>query len=138
MKRLFQHYLGSIDAIVGAEFSVVKELADKSDGNIILMWFQDTHGACWYRIYIDGVYCGVDRYEEEEISDDMDEYVVALDHSGWFKNKRLTEAIVESDLNPDSLICMSFKFNDGSTMLLDCVSEDGECRLHFKDKERPE
>ena len=48
----------------------------------------------WYRLFIDGVYCGVDRYSEDKSSEDMDDDILCLDRSQWFTGKILQSAKV--------------------------------------------
>ncbi len=132
MDRLFQHYEGEVRELVGVEFSWVNALVNEKDRDVVLIWLRDQTQCCWYRIFIDGVYCGVDRYSSDNSREDMDEGIKSIDHSGWFAGKKVISATVDSNKEASgSHILLTLRFDDKSEMLLNCVSEDGCCKLQF-------
>ena len=136
MDRLFQHYKGEIKELIGVEFSCVKALCDReeSDLDVVLIWMQNKALDCWYRVFIDGVYCGVDCYEIDQSSDDIDDEVIVIDHSPWFSNKKISQAEVEIEpIKESSYILLTLVFSDHSEMQLNCLSEGGDCQLTLRE-----
>jgi hypothetical protein len=132
MHRVFQHYEGVVDELKGASFSSVKSLYDKLEHDIVLVWARDETLNCWYRVFIDGVYCGVDRYQLDESSNDIDDEVDFVDHSAWFQGKKLEHAEVTSPNKSEGHIVLTMTFGSHQCRLI-CGSEDGECQLQFTD-----
>lgn len=130
MDRIFQHYQGAIDELKGASFSCVKSACDNADGDVVLLWARDETLQCWYRIFIDGANCGVDRYEIGQSQDDFDEEVLCVDHSAWFQGKTMGSANVSCPTKPDEHIVLSMKFGEHECRLV-CTSEDGGCHLQL-------
>lgn len=110
MKRIFQHYKGNPDALSENCFSTVKAFVDSIDNSVVILWLQDDHNGCWYRLFIDGVYCGIDQFTDDHSSGDRDDDMIIIDHSAWFQDKKLLRARVFSDNGISSDIIVSLKF----------------------------
>ena len=121
MDRVFQHYEGIVEALIGARFSTVKCMVDSEDSDVVLVWFQDEKSSSWYRIFIDGVYCGIDRYSNDLSSDDLDDDIQCVDNSEWFAGKTVNNAIVKSSSDSKEIV---FSMSFGSE----------ECRLVSKNE----
>ena len=130
MDRIFQHYQGTIDAIKGAHFSCVKALEDSIDHDVILLWMRDDASQSWYRVFIDGAYCGIDQYQEDESEQDNDDDVIYTDHSAWFQGKVLESATVFFLNRPNEHLLLLLDFGQYECKLL-CRSENGACELQF-------
>ena len=132
MERIFQHNQGPIDRLADVGVGMARTVVDVSDGNIILLWLEDACGG-WYRIFIDGTYCGVDRFPVCEIKDDLDDGYSAMDHGRWFEGRVIDRADVA--MTPDSAggsqITLTMAFGDGATARLHCLAADGHCRLQL-------
>lgn len=130
MDRVFQHYEGAVDTLTGASFSVFRSLEDKTGSDVFLLWLFDSQGEIWYRVFIDGWYCGIDRYDADESDSDLDDGVILVDHSSWFRNAVVVRADVSIPDGLDGGIVLSLEFADRSCNLI-CQSQDGDCRLEF-------
>lgn len=130
--RIFQDYTGTVSDWEGAQFSCVKSINDTIDNDVILLWMYDQWAQCWYRVFIDGAYCGIDRYQHDESANDLDESVACVDHSVWFRGKVLQNADVIPTDKADEYILLSMQFEE-TTCLLVCKSSDGDCELRFID-----
>ncbi len=130
MDRIFQHYQGTIDAMQGARFSCVKVLEDAMDHDVILLWMRDDTSKTWYRVFIDGAYCGVDQYGEDESEEDIDDDVIFTDYSAWFHGKVLESARVLFLNRPGEYLLLLLDFGQSECKLL-CRSEAGECVLQL-------
>jgi hypothetical protein len=131
-KRLFQDCVGKIDQFIGVDYSSVKSLRfeDEPD-DVLLLWMQNNHTKNWYRIFIDGAYCGIDEFLENLLDDyDYEEGDVLIDHSGWFKDKHVIQAEVKYEA-VGSHIALSIVFEGENIMILNCLSPDGKCILQF-------
>lgn len=134
MEVIFQDDEGLIESIVGAEFATAKVIVDLKRKNALLMWFEDSVRACWYRIYLDDFICGIDRYaeDESEADENTDDDYTAMDHSEWFEGKGLVNAAVESSHEgDDACISLTFQFDDKSSMLLHHTKDDDRSKLRF-------
>ncbi|GAB1269775.1 hypothetical protein NBRC116493_30280 [Aurantivibrio infirmus] len=130
MERVFQHYEGEIEELIGVQISNFKYLTNLDDSDIVLLWFLDAESKSWYRLFVDGAYCGLDKYETDNSGEDIDDGVVLVDDSHWFKDKIIKQASVAHTKEPDRYIVL--KLNFGASFLeLVCASEDGECSLKY-------
>ena len=128
MDRIFQHYEGEVSDIKGAKLSRLKCLYDDEFevNDVLLFWIQtDTS---WLRIYIDGVYCGIDKYKTDESHEDEDEddNLRLVNYDLWVKDKYIEKATVKSDNLP--LITLTILLSDISSIVLDC-NKDEICSL---------
>ncbi len=132
MERIFQHHQGPLDGLAGIEFGEATAVVDVSDGNTILLWVEDAGGEGWFRIFIDGSYCGVDRFPACEIGDDLDDGYSAEDHSSWFEGRTVDRAEVqETGAAGGGLITLTMTFRDRATASLECRVLDGRCDLRL-------
>lgn len=81
MKRIFQDVKGKIEELSGKTVSSLYSLNNLNEGGISLIWLGTTGDKYWYRIFIDGWYCGVDRFEECNIEEDKDEGFEIVSHN---------------------------------------------------------
>ena len=129
MDRIFQHYEGEIDTLKGARFTTVKSLVDDAN-DVVLLGLNDEVSNCWYRIFIDGTYCGVDRYIEDASVEDDDDDVSWQDHSYWFVGMELSNAKVSLTGKEGDSIVLSMYFGESEFKLI-CKFEVDKCRLEF-------
>ncbi|MCK5695457.1 MAG: hypothetical protein KAH62_02450 [Desulfobacula sp.] len=133
MKRKFQDNKGEIGLFRNLTFSTVKALINVDDKSVIVMWLKDKDSSRWFRLFCDGIYCGIDQYSSDRSFDDMDDDILMVDHSAWFQHKKITAAFVNSDNNDSSCIKVSLKFNQSQCQLIyQCQSE--QCDLVFIDQ----
>ncbi len=125
MQRIFQNYEGEVKALIGTKFSIVLALVSERDNDVVLLWLKGSE--FWYRLFIDGVYCGIDKYVEDKSQEDLDDDVDYIDYSKWFSGKTVVSAKVTNREN----INLSIEFNDKSLFSLNCTSPEGECHLSF-------
>ncbi|MBU2713186.1 hypothetical protein [Zooshikella harenae] len=130
MDRIFQHNEGEVTELNGATFTTVKALIDDKDNNVYLLWLFDKTSKYWYRIFIDGIYCGVDQYLQDGSMNDEDDDISWQDHSNWFKGKSLSCAEVSFAGKVGDDIVLSMFFEDSEFRLI-CKFEAGSCRLEF-------
>lgn len=130
MDRIFQDYEGDVPELEGSKFTIVKSLIDDVDKDIYLLWLYDELSGSWYRIFIDGLYCGIDRYPHDQSCNDEDDDISWADHSGWFRGKTLLSATVNFDGRTNGEITLRMKFDKGSFKLI-CKFEAGNSRLEF-------
>jgi len=131
-QRLFQHYKGEITDFNQLEFSTVKAVVDSADNNVLIVWLKDRHNDCWYRLFIDGIYCGIDRFLSDLSSEDLDESMKIIDHSEWFQHKTILKAHVFTTDNVPYDIILSLKCEKSECQLV-YHSRQNECRFKFKD-----
>lgn len=131
MERIFQHFEGAVDGLAGADVGKAAAVMDVSDGNVILLWLEDAARGGWYRIFIDGTYCGVDHFPACEIDDDLDDGYSATDHGLWFRDRTIERAEVATTPGPagGEQITLTILCVDGATALLRCLVADGHCQL---------
>ncbi|MCK5165087.1 MAG: hypothetical protein KAQ72_15275 [Desulfobacula sp.] len=133
MKRKFQHNEGEIGLFLNLTFSTVKALINADDKSIIVLWLKDRDASRWFRLFCDGVYCGIDQYSSDRSFDDMDDAILIVDHSAWFQHKKIIAAFVNSDNNKSPCIKISLKFDQSLCQLIyQCQSE--QCDLVFIDQ----
>ena len=134
MDRVFQHYQGNVAELEGASLSAFRSIVNEDDNDVIIIWTFDENVKRWYRIFIDGTYCGVDRYEADESNSDLDDGVILDDHSAWSRGAIVVSAIVSSPTKLEGCIVLSLEFSDRNCKLI-CESQDGNCRLEFSGPE---
>jgi hypothetical protein len=61
MKRIFQNNQGRISKLEGNQIINAKLLVNQADSSIIILWLCLSKKELWYRIFIDGFYCGIDE-----------------------------------------------------------------------------
>ncbi|MCM8856658.1 MAG: hypothetical protein LC541_20085 [Candidatus Thiodiazotropha sp.] len=132
MERIFQHYEGSIEALKDVTFSEAKAFINKADNDVILIWLKNDKDKSWYRVFIDGAYCGVDLYQKESYEEDLDDHVKIIDYSSWFNKKKTLSVFVTLESNNGSHIVLTFKFSNSICQLI-CKSTDGDCILNYKE-----
>lgn len=128
-QRIFQHNHGLIPELIGEYFSSAKALIDSETQDVILLWMENSNKNYWFRIFIDGTYCGVDKYFEDCSDDDMDDDVYFKDISGFF-NSKITNAEVIFSEDQSGSINLILSFND-NRMELKCILNDGDCSLAY-------
>ncbi|MDA7501801.1 hypothetical protein N8482_00840 [Chitinophagales bacterium] len=127
MKRVFQHYSGAVEKIVGLKAATLKVLVDESDQDVILLWLETETD--WFRIFIDGVYCGIDQYTSDKSEDDLDDGVFLLNRADWVSKQIITRAYVETRGLP--LIDLTICFSNRSQLILRCHKNE-QCSLSRK------
>ncbi len=128
MDRIFQNYEGEITEFTGLRFSQVKSFIDEGDNDIILLWFKVESTDIWYRVFIDGEYCGVDKYYQDESEVDCDDLIRVEDHSLKFHNQKIVKTEVVNAIKSDHLISLIIRF-DKSVFTLVCLYDTGTCTL---------
>ena len=130
MKRIFQHYEGDIEALSESHFSTVKAVVNSFDNSVVVLWLHDKHKGFWYRLFIDGVYCGIDQFSADRYLEDIDDDIIIIDHSAWFQDKKLLEAKVFSGSGVLSDMVVSLKFAKSECQLI-YQSKYNTCELKF-------
>ena len=130
MKRIFQHYEGDIEALSESHISTVKAVVNSLDNSVVVLWLHDKHKGFWYRLFIDGVYCGIDQFPDDRSLEDIDDDIIIIDHSAWFQDKKLLEAEVFSGSGVSSDMVVSLKFAKSECQLT-YQSKYDKCRLEF-------
>lgn len=128
MKRLFQDDTGTISPFCGIEFSLAKTLENTEDASVILLWLKQKKKNIWYRIFLDGYYCGVDRFNRDLSDKDLDDWVLVVDRTKWFQGKPVRTASVQTDLKKSCELALTFEFKkDRCRMCYDTTS--GTCSI---------
>ncbi len=130
MKRIFQHYEGEIEALSASHFSTVKAVVNSLDNSVVVLWLHDKHKGFWYRLFIDGVYCGIDQFSDDRSLEDIDDDITIIDHSVWFQDKKLFEAEVFSGSGVSSDMIVSLKFAKSECQLI-YRAKYNKCELTF-------
>ncbi len=130
MKRIFQHYEGDIEALSESHFSTVKAVVNSLDNSVVVLWLHDKRKEFWYRLFIDGIYCGIDQFSEDKSLEDMDDDIIIIDHSSWFQVKILLKAKVFSGSGVSSDMVVSLKFAKSECQLI-YRSKNSKCELKF-------
>jgi len=130
MERVFQHYKGEIEAFSQFHFSTAKAVVNSFDNSVVVLWLYEKHNRFWYRIFIDGIYCGIDQFSDDKSLEDIDDEIIIIDHSAWFQDKKLLEAKVcsGSGVLPDMVV--SLKFAKSECQLI-YQPKYHKCRLEF-------
>jgi len=133
LKRKFQDNKGEISLFCDLTFSTVKALINADDKSVIVMWLKDKDSSRWFRLFCDGIYCGIDQYSSDRSFDDMDDDILMVDHSAWFQHKKIIKAFVNSDNNDSPCIKVFLKFDQSQCQLIyQCQSD--QCDLVFVDQ----
>lgn len=129
MKRVFQHYTGEVECLKGLKILGLSCLYHRRSGNrdAILFWME-AGDKKWYRIFIDGTYCGVDEYSFNNSGSDLDENLELRNHDSFVKGLRIKSAHVKSAFLP--VIKLTISFDNESVLIFDCNSEE-KCSLQF-------
>lgn len=99
--------------------------------SVSLIWLGILDDKCWYRIFIDGWYCGVDKFEKCDIEEDKDRGFEIIDHKASLKGSRIIEASVSRPLKTNRSIVFLLEFETFNVELI-CKNEDGDC-VFFQD-----
>ena len=82
------------------------------------------------RIFIDGIYCGVDQYEIDNSDDDSDDDVYWKDISKYVSNKEIKNSeVIFTGVN-DGFIILTLDFGLHK-FELKCVYEEGCCSIKY-------
>jgi len=128
MNRVFQDTHGNVEALKGRIISSLVSVNDSED--VILFWCSEKDSSIWWRIFIDGAYCGIDEYDTCEIEEDLDESVSKIDHSSKLSSGKIESVSVSSPEQKDRYMVLSFKLENQLFELV-CKSSDGDCVLKF-------
>ncbi|MFT5777650.1 MAG: hypothetical protein ACI837_000598 [Crocinitomicaceae bacterium] len=120
MNRIFQDNNGTVESLNGRKLSSLKCLYndDHESEDVILFWLQTDEN--WLRIFIDGVYCGIDEYDNDESQSDLeaDDDTRLVNHDSWIKDNCIDQIIVESTDLP--IITLSILLSNKSSIILAC------------------
>lgn len=128
MDRVFQHYEGEVTEFKGLRFSRIRSFVDISDDDIILLWFKVDSEDLWYRVFIDGCYCGIDKYLLDNSEEDLDEDIRVDDYSEIFREQKVLHAEVINEITDLDIITLIISFEE-RTLILKCLWDDGFCEL---------
>ncbi len=130
--RIFQDYEGDIKEVVGLQISGLKAIVDQVDYHVILIWIGVNNNSSWYRIFIDGYYCGIDIYESDLSNEDLDDDILIVDYT-CINGETIENTSVEAgnEIYGESSIVLTIEFLSGKKLLLFCYDSDGECKLTF-------
>lgn len=131
LERIFQHYEGSIEELSGLKISSFKTLIDhRNDDAIVLMWIGTDDEAKWYRIFIDGSYCGVDYYKEDNSDEDIDDDLCFVDYECMNGEIIVSTHVELGNRNYGlSSILLTIDFESSNRLHLYCHDADGVCKL---------
>jgi hypothetical protein len=122
MRRIFQHYTGDVPELEGLKIGHAKTLVNEDDQSIIVLWLSNRSGNIWYRIFIDGSYCGIDEYKADASYQDLDEGVKIENISSWFEDDRVLSVIMR-DQKEINRLCLIIQFeNQLCRLIYDSVS----------------
>lgn len=110
VKRIFQHFEGDIEELVGAHFSAAKAVVDNDSGELIVLWLYEDSRASWYRIFLDGIYCGIDKFSYDGSADDADDHLTIKDLSHIFYDETVEKASVTSGSAANTYLTLSINF----------------------------
>ncbi len=131
--RIFQDYEGSVTEIACLKVSKLKAILTPENNNeVILIWIGTNSDSDWYRIFIDGWYCGIDHYKKDLSNEDIDEDVICIDYD-WINDEIVISAKVElgNKLLGDSSILLTIEFLSRKKLLLYCNDSDGVCKIEL-------
>ena len=94
-------------------FKSVKAVINSEDGSIIVLWAGSFEKNDWFRIFIDGYYCGVDRFDADQCNDDMDDFTSVKDLSLSFIDRVIVSACVEADKKKPNDLTLVFRLKNG-------------------------
>lgn len=131
--RIFQDYEGYVKKITGLKVSSLKAIIDQENDDIILIWIGVNNDLSWYRIFIDGCYCGIDYYDKDLSNEDLDDDVICVNYN-CINDEIIVKAKVESGnvTFGDSSILLIIEFISGKKLLLYCYDFDGVCKLEVE------
>lgn len=132
-ERIFQDYEGYAEELTGLKVSCLKALIDQANNDdTILIWIGVNDNSNWYRIFIDGYYCGIDCYKTDLSNDDLDDDVIYVDYN-CINDEIIVSTKVESgNVNLGySSILLTIEFLSGKKLLLFCLDSDGVCKLEI-------
>lgn len=126
MQRLFQHDHGEVNQLRGLKLKGLQCLFDDETPNddVILFWLETK--TSWLRIFIDGTYCGIDQYAQDESERDDDDGVSFVKFDKVVSGTTILSALVESQDLP--LIALTITLSNGTRLILDCDA-DGKSTL---------
>ena len=130
MERIYQDYSGDVESLINLVIIEAVALVDEINDDVILIWLKEKNSNLWLRIFIDGVYCGIDRYKNNEIELDDDDGIERVNLTECFNNREIKSAVVSSE---NSKITLALSFIDAVFKLI-CTSEKGECHYNFEYK----
>ncbi len=123
MKRIFQNNKGRIPELEGNHIINAKLLVNQEDSSIVILWLCLSKNEIWYRIFIDGFYCGIDELQIDESHNDLDDGIRVEDVSAWFKNIVFQSVLVE-DRPSENQLCLTFQASLISLQLVyDTISD---------------
>ena len=133
-ERIFQDCDGKVVALNGLTLSGLKCLyVTKNDlltDKVILLWLKILHEDLWLRIFIDGIYCGIDKFFEDESKQDEDDWVTFVNYDSWVNNLTIKEAFVFSNKNfEEKFIRLEILLSNESKIELASIGEDEKCSL---------
>ena len=130
MDRLFQDDHGDVAGLAGASFSSAMAVVGTADRNVVVLWLEDDARSCWYRIFIDGIYCGIDRYRRCEIEEDLDEGYDAVDHIDLFVGWQLRRAGVTNHGEGAAMVIkLRLELENDTAVILSHHVQTGHCSL---------
>lgn len=127
-QRIFQDTHGTIEELQGKRIASLCSLDDAQTGEVILLWLRTDPDGRWYRIFIDGRYCGIDLFDQAMMEEDVDEDVRVRDLSSEYLGKEIRLAKVSEPSEPGRHIVLTFEFA-AKTLELVCNSIEGDCVL---------
>jgi len=127
MKRLFQHYEGVIQGLIGKRLKNLKCICDKTSKNVILIWLESDNS--WFRIFIDGTYCGVEKYNIDESQNDAEvDDDLLIEYKKEVDGLTINNAIVKSWILPE--ITLIIELSNSTKLILNC-NKNEICVLDF-------
>jgi hypothetical protein len=122
--RLFQDCEGEIIKLRGLKLQGLNCLYSKTTNQVILFWLKVNNIPLWIRVFIDGIYCGIDSYEEDASKEDADSDDDSLiNHDNWVNGLTIISAFIESETMNEFMI-LKINFTQNRQLILD-YREDG-------------
>lgn len=129
-ERIFQDCDGKVVALKGLTLFGLKCLCDLQTDKVILLWLKILHEDLWFRIFTDGIYCGIDKFFEDESKQDEDDWVTFVNYDSWVNNLTIKEAFVFSNKNfEEKFIRLEILLSNESKIELASIGEDEKCSL---------
>ena len=125
--RLFQDYEGEIIKLTGLKLQGLKCLYNKSTNQVILFWLKADNISLSIRIFIDGIYCGVDSCNEDKAHEEADcDDDLLINYDTWVNGLTIISAFVESEaINEPEFITLKINLTQNRQLILD-YREDGD------------
>jgi hypothetical protein len=118
--RLFQDCKGEIIKLRGLKLQGLKCLYSRETNHVILFWLE-VDNTSWIRVFIDGIYCGVDSYEEDfsqQDADSDDDFLI--NHDTRVNGLTIISAFVESeDISEPPFITLKINLTQNRQLILD-------------------